>query len=29
MMAPFTWFVVDADVDERELTDRPARANGA
>ena len=29
MMAPFTWFVVDTDVDERDLTDRPARAAGA
>jgi hypothetical protein len=29
MMGPFTWFVVDADVDEREFTDRPARADGA
>lgn len=25
MMSPFTRFVIDADVDERELTDRPAR----
>jgi hypothetical protein len=29
MMSPFTWLVVDTEVDERELTDRPARADGA